>query len=136
MLVRGSASAAAESADSGPARCQSTIARLPLDDRDPAPARVRGGVCEREADAEAADEHVRDARPVVEGVERRVDEQPLRAAVGGVHQEAAVGDDLEQLPVPPQDDLAVGALATVQDTGVSYEVGIGPYLAGTRTKAS
>ena len=58
----------------GPSRCQSMIAALALDDRDPAPAGVGGGVREREADAEAADERRAGRRPVGgERVERGVD---------------------------------------------------------------
>ena len=71
---------------------------------------------------------------VVEGVERRVDEHPLRASVGGVHKEAAVGDDLEQLAVAPQDYLSVRALATVQDFGNVVRGGHRPILAGTASR--
>ncbi|GAA3296499.1 hypothetical protein GCM10020295_26460 [Streptomyces cinereospinus] len=73
-------------------------------------------MCERESDPEPADQDPRAGAPV-EGVQRRVDQQPFRTAVRSVHQEAAVGDDLEQRPVPPQHHLAVRALATVQDFG-------------------
>jgi hypothetical protein len=89
---------------------------LALDDGDDSPVRVGGGVGEGEADAEAADEQGRGRTPG-ERVEGRVDEQALRAAVGGVHQEAPVGDDLVVHAALPQDDLSIGSLAPVEGDG-------------------
>ncbi len=73
---------------------------------------------EGEADAEPADEDG-GAGPALLGerVEGRVDQEPLGAPVGGVHQEGAVGDDLVVLVAAPQDDLSVGSFAPVEGHG-------------------
>ena len=124
ISVRGSASASPEIAASGPSRCQSMIACSRSTTAIRPHAWLGRGVRQREADAEAADEQRRGAAAVRQRVERGVDQQALGAAVGGVHQEAAVGDDLEDgtvaaaavpaaLSPSPQNHLAVRALPAV-----------------------
>lgn len=91
---------------------------LALHHDDAAPGGVGGGVGEGEADAQPADEHGRagGAAPA-QGAEGGVDEEPLGAAVGRVHQEGAVGDDLEVFAAPPQHDFAVRAFTPVECLG-------------------
>src|SRR5690606_11557702 len=109
-----------------------------LHHRDPSPPFLGGGVGEREAHPQSADQDARPRARVpsscgvgrVQRLQRGVDEEPLRAPVGGVHQEAAVRDDLEQVPVAAQRDLAVRALTAVQDFGDDVRGGHAFILAG------
>lgn len=73
---------------------------------------------EGEADAEPADEDGGAGADLLgqRGL-RRVDQEPLGAAVGRVHQERSVGDDLEVLGAAAQYDLSVRSFTAVEGHG-------------------
>ena len=98
---------------------------FPFDHRDSPPARLGGGVRQREADPEPSDEHCRIRPPGGQCGECGIDQQPFGAPVRGVHQEAPVGDDLEVGPPLPQDDLPVRALAAVECDGAVSGAAVG-----------
>ncbi|CAM5707702.1 hypothetical protein SPURM210S_04853 [Streptomyces purpurascens] len=129
IFARGSARASAENTESGPSRCHSTIACSRSTTAIP-PQRGSAAAWAREKPTPSppisTSGRGRPAR-----ASRAASTSPtLRAAVGGVHQEAAVRDDLQEVTVPPQHDLAVRALATVQYIGWVVRGGHRNILAG------